>query len=372
MVPFLVWRSLDCPITLVEKSQWFFKTPSLFRTGLPACLVFSVKHDGNKSIQRIECDFGNMCHLCIFFESPTLRSYMSQWMILQRDYGQLGNRLHTHANAIAWCLENKFNLINLSFVEYADGFSKWHGKPIHYLTQYKSILSCIVRISNQRNFLGRFCRSDKWLNHASKIFKVIQKDDDKTIGEEELQQLFADGPQKSFTLVRAWDLSCPRLVKKHQTEIRKIFTPKAEFTESSKLEVAKLREKYNCLVGVHARRGDYKDYLDGIHFHSWHSYRNWMIQAKGLMEQNGQKNIGFLLCSDDDAPTAVFANLPVHFMKKKSVISDLHALSLCDYNIGPPSSFGTWLSWHGRVPRLHLEKGLKIRSLEQFSICTGC
>ena len=268
---------------------------------------------------------------------------MNRWMILQRDYGQLGNRLHTHANAIAWCLEKKLNLINLSFFEYAEHFSLWHGNPIHSLTLNKSIFSFLLRISTQGNLLNRICRSDKWLNRACKIFRVHKKNDDQTIGQEELHELFEDGPQKKFTLVRAWDLRCPNLVTKHQTEIRKIFTPKPKFTESAQLEVAKLRQQYDCVVGVHARRGDYKQYLGGIHFHSWDSYRNWIIQTKALMEEDGQKNIGFLLCSDDDTPSAIFESLPVHFMKKKSVMSDLHALSLCDYNIGPPSSFGTWL-----------------------------
>lgn len=297
---------------------------------------------------------------------------MNRWMILQRDYGQLGNRLHTHANAIAWCLENKLNLVNLSFFGYADLFSLWHGKPIHSLTFNKSIFSFLLRISTQGNLLDRICRSDKWLNRACKILRVHKKNDDQTIGQEGLHELFEDGPQKRFTLVRAWDLRCPNLVTKHQTEIRKIFTPKSNFTESAQLEVAKLRQQYDCVVGVHARRGDYKQYLGGIHFHSWDSYRNWMIQTKALMEEDGQKHIGFLLCSDDDTPSSIFENLPVHFMQKKSVMCDLHALSLCDYNIGPPSSFGTWLSWHGKVPRLHLEKGLKILSLDQFSVCSEC
>ena len=297
---------------------------------------------------------------------------MNRWMILQRDYGQLGNRLHTHANAIAWCLENKLNLINLSFVEYADGFSKWHGKPIHSLILYTSIFSSLLRIPKQKKFLGRFCRSDKWLSHASKVFKVIQKDDHQTIGEKELRELFVEDPKKRFTLVRAWDLRCPNLVTKHQHKIRKIFTPKPDITKNAQWELAKLSKKYDCVVGVHARRGDYKQYLGGIHFHSWDSYRNWMLQTKNLMEENGRKKIGFLLCSDDNASSSAFADLPVHSMEDKSVMSDLHALSLCDYNIGPPSSLGTWLSWYGKVPRLHLEKDLEIRSLDQFSICAGC
>ena len=36
-------------------------------------------------------------------------------IIVYCDYGRIGNRLHTHANALAWCIENNCNLINLSF-----------------------------------------------------------------------------------------------------------------------------------------------------------------------------------------------------------------------------------------------------------------
>ena len=43
-------------------------------------------------------------------------------LIIYCDYGRLGNRLHTHANALAWCIENNYNLINLSFSDYAELF----------------------------------------------------------------------------------------------------------------------------------------------------------------------------------------------------------------------------------------------------------
>ena len=43
---------------------------------------------------------------------------------------------------------------------------------------------------------------------------------------------------------------------------------------------------------------------------------------------------------------------------------DLHTLILCDYIIGPPSSFGTWISWYGNVPRLIINKDTKIDNLE--------
>ena len=49
---------------------------------------------------------------------------MKRCLLIQRDYGQLGNRLHTHANALAWCIENQANLVNLSFKEFK---KKWKG-----------------------------------------------------------------------------------------------------------------------------------------------------------------------------------------------------------------------------------------------------
>jgi len=48
------------------------------------------------------------------------------------------------------------------------------------------------------------------------------------------------------------------------------------------------------------------------------------------------------------------------------------AISLCDYLMGPPSSFGTWDSWHGDVPRLVVYNNTEITSLEQFEVCSTC
>ena len=57
---------------------------------------------------------------------------------------------------------------------------------------------------------------------------------------------------------------------------------------------------------------------------------------------------------------------------KNNMMIDMHMLSLCDFNIGPPSSFGTWISWYGNVPRMTVEKNYSISSSEQFSICEKC
>ena len=47
-------------------------------------------------------------------------------LIVYCDYGRLGNRLHSHANALAWCIENNYNLINKNKTDAI--FNALHGK----------------------------------------------------------------------------------------------------------------------------------------------------------------------------------------------------------------------------------------------------
>jgi hypothetical protein len=296
---------------------------------------------------------------------------MTRWLVIQRDYGQLGNRLHTHANALAWCIENKVNLVNLSFKKYSPWFSSREGRSVKIFISRKSKLVSLLRYELVWKLFERVCRSDKWLKRLTKMM-IREKQDCEFLSEPELNNSFESETKAKALLVRAWDLRCPDSLKRQQERVREILIPSKEFVSVAKEKITELREKFDCLVGVHARRGDYEKYLEGIHFHSWDSYRNWIIQTKNLMEKSGGIRVGFLVCSDDTPPSLSFADLPVYFEEENSAMSDLHALSLCDYNLGPPSSFGTWVSWYGRVPRLKVEKGLKIQSMDQFGICSHC
>lgn len=293
-------------------------------------------------------------------------------ILLKKDYGQLGNRLHTHSNIIAWCLEHGYPLLNLSFLVYANQFSTFNNYPIDRLWNTSSISQHLLRFSPIIKLLNKISLSQKWLKRFKRWIFVLDIEDNHSLSEITLNKHVKLHIQKKIILIRAWDLSCPHLVTKHQNQIRKIFTPKAVFEENAQLKITGLRKKFDCVVGVHARRGDYKEYLGGIHFHSWNSYRNWIIQTQNLIEGNGKGRVGFLLCSDENPQNSKLDDLPVSFGDSKSVITDLYALSLCDYNIGPPSSFGTWLSWHGRVPRFQISKGAIIECIDQFVISSEC
>ena len=70
---------------------------------------------------------------------------MNKWLLIQKDYGQLGNRLHTHANALAWCIENKVNLVNLSFKKYSQLFASDKTHTVETLITQKSKLENLLR-----------------------------------------------------------------------------------------------------------------------------------------------------------------------------------------------------------------------------------
>jgi hypothetical protein len=297
---------------------------------------------------------------------------VSRWLILQADYGQLGNRLHTHANALAWCIEHKVNLLNLSFLSSSSLFFQQETIPIHLWFSSRTFLNRIFLKTKKESFVYRLARSDKYLSPLRHWVKVVTKPDDEFLTEQDLNRCFNENQSKPIILTRAWDLRCPQSLTSNQNQVREMLSPQASVQKLAEGHIAKLRKTFKIVFGVHARRGDYRQFLGGIHFHEWSQYKQWMIQIQRLFEQKEGKRVGFLLCSDEHPPVDAFTELPVTSFRETEPIVDLHSLSLCDYNIGPPSSFGTWLSFHGRVPRLNVTANTEISSLSQFSHCELC
>jgi len=290
-------------------------------------------------------------------------------LLIYCDYGRLGNRLHTHANALAWCIEHNYNLINLSFSDYADFFKNSPKHNSGNLHQTNSLLFKSLSSRLFRNFLSRLLLSDKWLVRLSWIIKQIRPTDDEVLRETDLNRQIN---QKKINLVKYWDVSCTKSLQTHQNKIRDCLLPNKRVVASTEKIIDELRSKYDYIVGVHARRGDYANYLDGKHYHSCESYLHWANQTKQVLEKSGKKNIGIVICSDEEVPSLVSDNEDVYFSSCNGFMVDIHLLSICNYNLGPPSSFGTWVSWFGKVPRLVVHNNTEVTSLDQFEVCTEC
>jgi hypothetical protein len=285
-----------------------------------------------------------------------------KWIIVSCNYGRLGNRLHTHANILAWCIANDYNLSNLSFRSYSNLFENQRHHSSDSYFKSRNLVLYLMKLTFICTYIERLILSKKWLRRLSFFFHIIEKDNFSTLKEQELDSIKTN----KIIIINAWDIRCPKSMKLVGQLVRKLLRPASCYVKPASDFIKSLIKHYDCLIGIHARRGDYKNYLGGKHFHSWESYKNWIMEVKNVLEKQGYNKIGFVLCSDEKPPKCFQKIEGIHYKGGKHYITDLHILSLCNYNIGPPSSFGTWASWHGKIPRCVLTKDTNIRKLENF------
>jgi len=97
-------------------------------------------------------------------------------VIIHCDYGRLGNRLHTHSNALAWCINNGYGLLNLSFKPYSQHFHANHNCFGYIFNPSTSLTSKIFQIGFIQSLLENLCRSNKWLKRLSWFIETIDRD----------------------------------------------------------------------------------------------------------------------------------------------------------------------------------------------------
>ncbi|MFN8236841.1 MAG: hypothetical protein U0T77_01605 [Chitinophagales bacterium] len=99
--------------------------------------------------------------------------------------------------------------------------------------------------------------------------------------------------------------------------------------------LSELRQHADQLVGVHIRRDDYRQFLDGRLFYSNQQYKK-LIQH--FIAINPNSKTAFIICSDEPVNLLDFEGLPVHNVQR-SLAQDFYLLQSVDYIIGPHSIF---------------------------------
>ena len=115
--------------------------------------------------------------------------------------------------------------------------------------------------------------------------------------------------------MRAWDLRCPNLVTKHQTEIRKILTTKPEFSKSAQLEVTNSASSMTAWWVFMLEEVTISVTLE-VYTSTVALYRKWMIQTKDLMEERTEENR--ILSARTTMPPLRFCRFTLHFMQKSA------------------------------------------------------
>ena len=274
--------------------------------------------------------------------------------------GRLANRLIIFANFIALAEEHGPRVINYTFHSYS-----------HLFDATRENVHCAYPVPPRKSWLGRVpgagaaIRKTRILYHFTRYASVLI---DRfpvfgrkvvTLCETEGQFItYLDSPEvqekirpAKMVFVYDWRFRAPNLVQKHGDKIRAYFRPLSEFETASREVVEPLRRDADIVIGVHVRHGDYRGWKGGKYFYPVETYAPPGC-AWELVTHFGRK-VSFLVCSDERRNAEEFPGLTVGF-GTKSPVSDLFALSRCDYIIGTKSTFPQWASFYGGKPLLQM------------------
>ena len=278
--------------------------------------------------------------------------------------GQLANRLVFLSHFIAFSLEYDITVLCHIFDEYCDFFE---GPQKGLKIKGKKISHFMDRLKIQRNkCLFWFAKISRFIikHHFNSLPFVTN------IHLKNLEELFLMNDSQNLALLTSkklfflsgWLFRTEGLTEKHRDFIINYFKPLKIYRDNAEKVITPLKNKFKTIVGIHIRRGDYKDFLGGKYFYELETYKNAMENIAKIF---GDHPVAFIICSNENIDLDFFSGLNV-FKGPGHFVADLHSLSLCDYIAGPPSTFSMWASFYGTKPLWRIENTKQIPTLTLF------
>ena len=258
--------------------------------------------------------------------------------------GNHSNRLLQAAHFEAYCLENNYKFKNLDFNDMAE--------------LYKGCETACFNLWNRFLFL---------------TLKVVRKLQNKTglklinIYDYDLINRNDDIAPRDGSFVCGWNFRRNDLVKKYRAYFKQKYALKSGLYKDNSFVNDFLTDKESAVcVGLHIRRGDYKNWNGGIWYYESDVYIEALKQIERLVSsKNPKKKILFYVFSNEDV-SSWFKNYSNVRISNNEWYLDQFLMSKMDYLIGPPSTFTMWASYIGDVPLFHIESAKLDFSLESF------
>jgi len=305
---------------------------------------------------------------------PTLpRSGDGKLFIISGRCGRLGNRIILFANFIALAEEQGHRVSNPTFHSYAQFFEATRDDiycryPRATRKSWWDIIPGVGGAVRGTRLFFRLARVFGVWNERHPVFgRSIF-----TLRETPAQRITAlDGPEVQakicgarIVFVNGWNFRAPGLVQRHAGKIRSYFRPVAGFEQASCQAVEPLRRQADVIVGIHIRHGDYRTWNGGKCFFPVSQYAAWMRE---LAEQFPGGRAAFFVCSDEPRDRREFPGLRV-VLGTGSAVGDLCALAMCDYILGPVSTFSMWASFYGNKPLFSIRDGAARIERSEFRV----
>jgi hypothetical protein len=289
----------------------------------------------------------------------------TRYLIIWSKQGQLANRLLFFAHALAFASCNGFKVINLTFYSYTASFDFLDRD---YLCRYPSPKNSIQFPLLLRKILYRivFIAGNTFGNCSNRLMTFYNYSNEKEV------KLYTDPScydlisKSKFIFLKGWMLRDYTSLALNKSLILDFFTLKKSVKDKIISYMNSVKSEYRLVIGIHVRRGDYKNFMQGKYYYSDNDYMYIMSRMMYLVGNN----IIFLICSNEKVDTTQFEDYNVA-TGSGNPIEDLYCLSLCDYIIGPPSTFSLWASFVGNKLLYHIEDSRKPFVLNDFFISQG-
>ena len=253
-------------------------------------------------------------------------------MIFARDKSQMCNNLLQYAHVYAWGREHGRKVISMRFSYKYQYFHICHtsltGFGWYLMAKYLAALKLLPTASFKRRDCDREALERKMLRHR-------------------------------HIVVSGWFVRYYDLFLKYRDEICELFTLDRQYTEpvEAKMQRAEASASGSIIrLGVHIRRGDYAQWRDGQYFYGDEVYA---AHINRFAEMHPGKVLHVYLSTNDlNVTEARYLQLcpqvRVHHLQE-SAPEDLYMLSVCDYLIGPPSTFSLVAAMYRDLPLYRMD-----------------
>lgn len=271
----------------------------------------------------------------------------------------MGNQLFLHAHLMAYGLEHKVRFLNLAFKEYNHFFT---GTEEHKTPASPAISRFFELICNWKYFNSAILRLSLFLNHLH--FIPVEYNSISEFKKVDLNEMGRIVGANSVAVLNGWIFHSGSLLLKHKSEIRSFFQPTLLYEKLICEKINELKSNPAIYIGCHIRQGDYKNFMNGEFYFSQEKY---MAVCFRLTKLFPDQHLRFLFCSDENIKPELLESFDSVIGSNLSIV-DMYSLAQCDYIVGPPSTFSSWASYYGSVPRYQIKEPEKLFTLEDFEI----
>jgi len=273
-------------------------------------------------------------------------------IIIYQKHGQLANRIFLFSHFLAHAKEYDIELMIPIMEDYGVYFPAF---------AHKSLLTGKVRLKEKFPHMWRkfFYKALREFLPRSPLHTFLVSENGINIDAKE----FLEISRHKNVIVEGKVFRGYSSMVKHEKTIREVFTPYSSYLELPKKLTREIKSKKNLCVGVHIRRGDYKEYKNGIHYHTDEIYAKFMNHFSNIYPE---RKLSFLITSNDTVDLEKFKNLECR-VAGGNLIEDMYTLAMCDFIIGPPSTYSRWASFWGEVPLGIIENENHQLSKEDFT-----